>query len=309
MDAKVNDKVNVASGLATGGTDPRSTNQTLDNFFETPDIRLEYAYVLYVPFNQTVFSAGKIQNPLWRPSGLLWDSDIFPNGISMDLAWDIRPEFSTFLNTGFFVLDESSGYNADPVMWAVQPGFRWGLTEKLDIKGAFNYYGFNGLKGKAGENRSNPATNTTDTGGRYVYKYDSIGASAELGFKKPFDYNGFFENLAYMGIFGDFIYNSDPSNDRHGWLIGAKIGHAGVKEPGQWQGVYNFRKLQKDAWLDIFPDSDFYGGATDVKGHEIKFHYGLMKNVNFTAGYFHSERLSGGKRKENLFQADLVFKF
>jgi polyhydroxyalkanoate synthesis regulator phasin len=309
MDAKVNDQVNIAAGLSTGGTDPRSTNQTLENFFQTPDIRLEYAYAQYLPFSWMAMSGGKVKNPLWRPSSMLWDSDIYPDGASMNLSWKAYPKFDTFLNAGFFILDESSGYNADPIMWAVQPGFKWGMTDHADLKATFNYYGFNGLKGKVGENRSSPATNTTDSSGRYIYKYDSIGASAELGFKKPFGDAGIFANLPYIGAFGDFIHNPDPSDDRMGWLIGGKIGYASVKDPGQWQGMYNYRELQKDAWLDTFPDSDFYGGATDVKGHEIKFHYGLIKNVNFTAGYFRSERLSGDKRKEDLFQADLVFKF
>jgi polyhydroxyalkanoate synthesis regulator phasin len=309
MDAKVNDQVNIAAGLSTGGTDPRSTNQTLENFFQTPDIRLEYAYARYMPFSWMTLSGGKVKNPLWKPSSLLWDGDIYPDGASMNLAWSAYPKFDTFLNTGFFVLDESSGYNADPIMWAIQPGFKWGMTDQADLKATFNYYGFNGLKGKVGENRSSPATNSTDGSGRYIYRYDSIGASAELGFKKPFGDEGIFTNLPYMGVFGDFIHNPDPANNKNGWLIGGKFGYSSVKSPGEWQGVYNYRKLQKDAWLDVFPDSDFYGGATDVKGHEIKLHYGLLKNVNLTMGYFNSERLSGDKRKEDLFQADLVFKF
>ena len=48
---KVNEKVNVGFALASGGGDPRSTNQTMGNSFETPDIRLDMAYATYKPFD------------------------------------------------------------------------------------------------------------------------------------------------------------------------------------------------------------------------------------------------------------------
>ncbi|MBD3263657.1 MAG: hypothetical protein GF375_00965, partial [Candidatus Omnitrophica bacterium] len=44
LHTKVNDKLSVAAGLATGGSDARSTNQTMDTSFSTPDIRLDYAF-------------------------------------------------------------------------------------------------------------------------------------------------------------------------------------------------------------------------------------------------------------------------
>ena len=37
-------KVKVGFGLASGSGDPRSTNQTFTNGFETPDARIDYAY-------------------------------------------------------------------------------------------------------------------------------------------------------------------------------------------------------------------------------------------------------------------------
>jgi hypothetical protein len=310
VDAKVNDQIKLAAGLATGSADPRSTNQTLQDFFQTPDIRLDYAYAQYMPFSWMALSGGKIKNPLWRPSAMLWDGDIYPDGASINLSWKAYPKFDTFLNTGFFVLDESSGYNADPIMWAVQPGFKWGITDQSDLRATFNYYGFNGLKGKkGGYNNTSPDTNSKDAAGNYLYSYDSIGASAEIGFKKPLGDKGIFTHLPYMSVLGDFIQNTDPKKDRTGWLIGGKLGYSKVSKPGQWQGKYTYRKFQKDAWLDTFPDSDFYGGATGVKGHEVKFNYGLLNNVNFGLGYYHTENLTGTKRRENLFHADLVLKF
>ena len=62
-ETKVNDQTKVLFGLATGGTDPRSTNQTLENSFELKDIRLDYAYAQYAPFAWAAFLGGRMKNP------------------------------------------------------------------------------------------------------------------------------------------------------------------------------------------------------------------------------------------------------
>lgn len=47
-ETKVIDNVKVGFGLATGGTDPRSTNQTMGNTFETPDIVFANSYTYFL---------------------------------------------------------------------------------------------------------------------------------------------------------------------------------------------------------------------------------------------------------------------
>ena len=34
--------------------------------------------------------------------------------------------------------------------------------------------------------------------------------------------------------------------------------------------TFNYRGRAKDAWPDFLPGSDFYEGATNVKGHEMQ---------------------------------------
>ena len=73
VEAEVVENAKVKFGLASGGDDPRSTNQTLQNSFDTPDIRLDYAYAEYAPAKELKFFGGKFNNPFWRPTDLLWD--------------------------------------------------------------------------------------------------------------------------------------------------------------------------------------------------------------------------------------------
>jgi len=59
--------------------------------------------------------------------------------------------------------------------------------------------------------------------------------------------------------------------------------------------IYIDRHLKKDAWIDIFPDSDAYSGHTDVKGHELAFTYGVGKNVTLGIDYYYiSKALAEG---------------
>lgn len=49
---KINEQWEAGIGLASGGSDPRSTNDTLDNAFSTGDWRMDYAYAKYRPFKK-----------------------------------------------------------------------------------------------------------------------------------------------------------------------------------------------------------------------------------------------------------------
>ena len=312
-DCKVNDKVMVGAGLATGSdADPRSTNQTLQDSFSKKPIWLDYAYGQYQPFGCLSLTGGKFKNPIWTPqSDLLWDSDINPEGVAANYSYAVCgcPKVDLFTNTGFFIIDEGSGWTADPVMWAIQPGFNWGITDKISLKSSFNGYLMSGLEGKTPDWTTSTNTYNTAPLTGLKYNYSSYGASGELGVKEPFGKKGLCSYFPYIGAFADFITNPDPSSDNDGWLVGGRIGYEKVSNANEWQAKYSYRKLEKDAWLDFLPDSDFYGGETGVKGHEVIFEYGLGKNVWLAFDYYRTENLYGTKKKEDLFQADVNLKF
>ncbi|HDN97659.1 MAG TPA: hypothetical protein ENG68_00665 [bacterium] len=304
LETKINKTIKVSAGLATGGSDARSTNQTMCDGFSTPDIRLDYAYAEWTPTTWLTFKAGKIKSIkklIFRPSDLLWDSDINPEGISFSLSKKMD-NCDLFMNAGFWILDEEKG-SADPYMWVVQPGVKYEFGKNAHLKLALAGYIFDNVKGAT-------LTNGKDTSGKYntleggvlKYNYNSIAPSIEIGFKKPFG-----NLIPYLAIFGDYVHNPDPSENNNGYLFGIKFGAEKVKK-GTWQAKYMYRYLEKDAWIDIFPDSDAYSGHTDVKGHEFAFSYGIGRNVTFGIDYYYMERIKDTGRK-NLLQVDLKIKF
>jgi hypothetical protein len=167
---------------------------------------------------------------------------------------------------------------------------------------ALSYYYFGGVKGSTLDFSS--GTNST-VGGKLVYDYNAPVLSAELGFKNPFG----LVFIPYFGLFGEYVYNPDPDNDNRGYLAGVRLGHLDMKKLGDWRWEISYRHLEKDAWPDVFPDSDFYSGSTNVEGMETILNFALWKNIWLALDYYHSKRILGAEQKEDLFQADLNLKF
>ncbi|MFA5389481.1 MAG: putative porin [Candidatus Omnitrophota bacterium] len=308
MESKVNDQTKVYFGLASGSSaDNRSTNQNFANSFEKKSIWIDYAYVSYAPAAWAALQAGRMANPIWRPSDLLWDSDINPEGGSVALTKTLNPSLDLFINTAYFHIDEDETGTADPNMVVAQPGFKWNISESVSLKNALSYYWFNSVKNQDLDYEKN--TNSQVGGvadGLLLYDYDAWVLSSELGIAEPKLISAW---VPYLALFGDYVNNTDPSDANTGWLAGLKFGNKKVANFGEWQFKYQYRKLEKDAWLDIFPDSDAYGGSTNIKGHEAVLTYGLNKNCSLDLDYYVTDLITGTKNKEKLFQADLNFKF
>ena len=326
------DEFKVGFGIATGTTsDPRSTNMTLGDSFSFKDIILDYAYGQYEPdlskYMQPLslsLIGGKFPNPIWEPVDMLWDTDIRPEGVMANLGYKADNNLDFFMNNGFFVLDESSSDKGDPIMFVVQPGVNWKITDNIEFKGAVDNYFFNGVKDHAALDYS-AGTNTVarlpDQNSRtgaavYWYNYNSIAPKMEIGFIDPFKFAGFDTGIPYLSFFGEYVNNWDRGSQDNGWALGSRIGHKKVGDKGQWQLAYNYRFLERDAWLDIFPDSDFYSGKTNAKGDNVIFQYGLTKNSLINLEYYNTRgmtRLTKNPESSRLpaqvIQADWIVKF
>lgn len=313
---EVTDQINVGFGLISGGADPRSGNVTAGRSWDTPDIRLDYAYASYTPYDWLTLIGGKMTNPLWRVSDWLWCGDVRPEGISAKISHSVDPRLDVFFNSAFFILShgrDSARANvrtvrSDPLMWVLQPGFDFKPIDDMYIKGSFNYYGFSNVR----KNFNSPWSSRTNTrwGNSVWYNddYDAMGTSLEIGFLNLMD------EIPFVAVYGDFINNITKSSNNKGYIAGLKFGERSVRRQGQWQILGNFRRIEQDAWLDFLPDPNAYGGATNIKGWQIKTAYAFFDNVTGGLNYYSMERLRGrtaiGKKvHENVFQADIVFRF
>ncbi len=295
-DAIVVDGLKVGFGLASGSDDPRSTNQTFENTFSHKSVQIDYVYAQYTPYKWLTLSGGKFKNPVWSPSDLLWDTDINPEGASVGFTVKAEP-VTIFFTSGLWVIDENKSAG-DPLMFPLQLGADWNIAKNVNLKTAASYYVFSSVQGKTLDFSSK--TNTLVPGGGLKFDYNAFSLGAELGVKDLV--------VAYVGLFGEYVYNPDPSRGNQGYIAGIRVGDKKVSDKGQWQFQYSYRRLGRDAWIDAFPDSDFFGGATNMRGHEAIVEYGLMKHVSLGLDYYHTKSMDKNT-DQDLLQFDLLFKF
>ena len=301
--ARLPDNVTVGLGVASGGDDPVSSNQTLGAGNSSKDLRLDLAYAKWRATERIYLEAGKFKNPLFKPqkSGLMWDGDWRPEGFNV--GWDSDHLFLTALVNW---LESDSKNDGDQVTWGVQGGMKFDIAGAalttavgyydIPVKGADSFfdgdfYG-NSFVMKNGEEV-------------YEYDYELLEVSAELVmalFDMP------------LTFYGDFVQNQDPDDYDTGWLAGVTLGKA--KGAGSWQIGYQYEDLEADATLGLVSDSDFAGGGTDGKGSRLTGAYGINKQwkVGFT-WYIDNEagekafKGEGGALEYDRVMLDTVFKY
>jgi len=331
LESKVNDKLNVGVGLATGTNDAttinkdqaRSTNQSFSNSFSKHPVSFDYYYAQYMPAPYATIYGGKFKNALWEPGDLIWDTDINPEGGALLLTKKLNPETDLFMNSGVYVLNEvSSSDNDDPVMYFVQPGMNLNLTDKISLKGAVAFNVTTNVKGRpisAAAGSGLPGTTSTSTAGNtqgagtvYKYAYNYINPAGELTFRQPLkSLNIPLLDFPAISFFGEYVNNPQVSKGNTGFMAGVKIGAEKISAWGDWQLAYNYAMLGKDAVLDILPDSDRFGGQTDIRAHESILQYGLGKNTYLSLDYYQARRIhqSSSTPATHVVQVDWNLKF
>jgi len=298
MIAKVTPNIQVGMGLASGGDDPVSTNQTLGGGGSSKGLSLDLAYFDYSGLANTNVLGGKFSNYVHKSgkNQLLWDGDWRPEGTG--IKWSKGVFFANGLGTWIesdskkdqsFAYLTQLGLNAplgDSVKLTVGVGYH-----SFDIKGNSSYYGddddFYG-------NSFDPVTNT------YLYDYEELELFADLGFT-------LFGRPAI--VFANYVQNQAADDNDTAYIFGLNYGSA--KNKGHWAFGYTYQKLEADAVFGLLTDSDFGGGGTDAKGHTLKGSYAIVKNVNANVTYFINETglASGDPSDYKRLQLDVSFKY
>ena len=297
VSAEVVEDVKVHVQFATGGSDPTSTNQDLAESFSAKSINLDQAYVEWKAAESLKFFAGKSKNPFLMPGGseLVWDGDLNPEGLAVMFESVADTQF--YLTAAYLIVDERKTDEDDGYLAAGQLGFKIPIGEmKLNLGGG--YYQYINQEGYAPYGAGSKG-NSLDVDGNYPMDFSMAEAYMVVGAKMgdvPFE------------IFGHYVVNTEAEEDDTGYLAGVSLGK--VKDAMTWQLKYNYRRLEADAVLGAFCHSDFIGGGTNGKGHNVSFALGLAKNVSTAISYFMNDiGLEGSTTDYKDLQLDLNFKF
>jgi hypothetical protein len=313
LDVKVNDEVDLGFRLATGASDPASTNQSLEDGFAKKDVWLDLAYFNWHPAKYKGLSVlgGKMPLPFYRAGNnqLIWDDDVNPEGLAAKYVIPLGATNNLYINGGGFWLKADSGTTGGAAMWGIQSYLKHDFENKDYLLGGVSFYAFGDIKGKEGLYKSSgtgsskfgntmSGLGTTASPYRYMMDYDVLEGFAEYGFKVA--------DLP-TSVYGSYVKNtSATTSEDSGWLIGTTFNKA--KEAKSWEVGYNYRDVQKDAVVGVLTDSDFVGGGTDGRGHMFYGKYQLTKNVQAGLTYFLAKK-GDAKDDYRRLMADLIFKF
>lgn len=334
IEAQYHDWATLNLRLASGEGDPVSVNQTLGDTFRKKPINIDVASLTIAPPACDAFKliAGKMDIPVWQPkfaSPMVYDFDVTPEGAAEQLQWKFGDKARVFANAGQYVVKEFSGDENDAYFFDQQAGVeaKFGKDPKspvVKVTGVGGYYLTHNLPlVKVGDspNLGNTLVGASATTNNLA-DFNVLYGRSELAWKlcdRPF--LGTPAMLTFSGEYDKNIkaaFENVADDQTEGWTAQVAFGEA--KKKGQWQVVYQYKKLEADATWDAITDSDFGNGGTDRKGHIVKAAYNLQDWWQLGFAAFITEKISdrpntghniSGIAGEDLlrFQVDTVVKF
>ncbi|TAK65343.1 putative porin [Methylobacter sp.] len=169
IDAQVADGLVAGIRLTTGNIkNPTSTNQTLGNFGDRYDFRVDRAFLKYDLVDDRKFSwltlaGGRIVNPFFTGgSELVWDEDLSFEGA----AATVRHRFSNsgslgdigaagptvFATAGAFPLQETALSAHDKWLFGGQAGLDWGFDNQDNLTIGAGYFDYRNIRAKPNTN-------------------------------------------------------------------------------------------------------------------------------------------------------------
>ena len=135
---------------------------------------------------------------------------------------------------------------------------------------------------------------------------------------------------AHVTLTGDYVQNigfdsneiakrtgvSNFKKENQGYQLRLDVGSnsfngpASVEiKPNDWQVSLGYKRIEADAVLDGFTDSDFHLGGTDTKGWLLGANYGVDKNAWLSARYFSADSITGKPLAIDVLLLDFNAKF
>lgn len=288
--------VRVGIGLATGGDDPVSNNQTFGEGFSTKDIGVNLAYVAWKFRDNWLLTAGKMDKPWFRAAAttLVWDADLNPEGLIV--AYKGKKFFGS---AGSFIVAERSD-EAESRLNTVQAGIELSASANSAVTVAIGYFNYSNTIGQTPFYNDDPEGNTVDVNGNYLFDYDQV----ELGAQYRTKLGGW-----PLTLFGDYLVNPEVSREDTAYTFGVTVGEA--KKARSMQFGYAWHDTGADALNSTYNDSDLADGLTDASGHYFKARYMIRDNIYFNGSFIFSEfgGFTGNELDFDRVMLDVQFQF
>jgi hypothetical protein len=308
--AKVNEVVTGGFMLASGdfadegsgsGCEHRSTNRSFGSGtdFNMDAICIDQAFVelgvpkRFLPEGMTLKSiVGKQANPfLWKNGKdiLIWDNDITPEGVGLQVAGPVTDALSLFGNAGYFISDENSG-GRDPHVFGAQAGLGFAPLENVETGARVSYYQW-GSDTSAFQETANSfgALSLVDGAGDPIPNEYGV---LEVGGYARFTHVESWPLLFYAQLAQNLDADSIPGAGKQdtGWGAGVEVGDKKrlvLVGAGYYEQEANFAPAQ-------FTDSDLFDGFTNREGWVVYFARELWSNTELNVSFFKDDPIEDG---------------
>ena len=343
MTVKIDENWSGGFRLATGSAnDPLSSNQTLGNFNNRYTVAADRAYIRYRYADQFNVVMGRFGNP-WFSTDMMWANDLSFDGVAAQWTPAITPDWRGFVTLGALPVQEVQLSSADKWLLGAQVGATLsGSPQDIRAKVGLAYYSYKNMEGElspAGSTANEFTAPQFVQKGNTYYQISSDPARPLYGLAAEYqliDLTGQIDLPSYAGkrlIFtGDYARNvgfnsndvtartglvvdgetgatSDVDGQVNAYHVRAAFGDVDLKKAHDWQVFVAYKRVERDAVLDAFTDSDFHLGGTDTKGYILGGSYGVAKNTYLTFRYLSADEISGPSLGIDVFQFDLNVKF
>ena len=328
-EAKVNDTLTAAVRIATGNDKtPVSNNETLGDYEKYDDFMIQEAYLKWEPVEYLTLYGGKIPNP-WFCSDLVWDNDVRLEGAALQFETKSSQPINYFINMGAFPIEEEEFFSRDKWLIGGQIGFKINPVDKIEFKIGAAYYDYINIEGEKNDPTMPEEMDYTmpgfqqkgntlmdiDPSGDYklalASDYDELNITGRLDL-------AFFDPV-HIVFLGDYVKNigfdknevakktgnPDPDKETDGYQVGITVGYPTLKKAWDWQTSLFYKRLEADAVLDAFTDSDFHLGGTNAKGWILGGELGVADNCWLRLRWFTTDEIKGPQFAEDTLQMDI----
>ncbi|PCJ64249.1 MAG: hypothetical protein COA73_04110 [Candidatus Hydrogenedentota bacterium] len=277
-EVQLTSEVRIGARLVTGDADdPKSTHQTLGNNFSSLEVSFDRIFLNYSPqwLENGWITVGKFDHPFMRNpiyNGLVWDSDVQPEGLVFGYTLDSFPGVDRVkLVLGKYIFQER-GKNDNAYVAAAQLSIHKTFTDQLTGNAAIGYYSYSNLDMAdiIGMNSGNALLDFDNDGtpDAFASKFGILNPIASLtytGWKKP------------VTISTEYIHNlrANVSEDM-GWALGIALGE--TKKKGDWKVYYQWQKVEQDAVFSLVSQDDFLV-TTNFSGHVTGTRYQFTDTI------------------------------
>lgn len=318
--------------LSTGSNiEPVSANQTLGNYGNRYTTTFDRAFIRWR--NGEIANAvfGRFGNP-WFGTDLVWANDLSFDGAALQWTPDFGRWGRGFVTAAAMPVQEVELAAGDKWLYGLQAGVQWPGSKLISGRVALSYFHYSKIKGQANAPSSSLLDYTAPAFAQKGNTYFNISSDPArpllalaadyrlVGLTGSLDLRTFgdkrlvltadvVKNIGYDAAEVSARLGTRVDAQTMGYLLRAALGDADVDAAGKWQVFLAYKRVERDAVLDAFTDTDLRGGGTDAKGFTLGGSYGVGRHSSLTMRWLGADAISGAPLAQDTLHLDLYLRF